>query len=135
MAREGNRSEAEWQGPPGDAGEWGVGLRVCGDRIDPVDAEWGLAGGGEFFLNGEMSDLAKMHSVLLEAVERRLEVVADHAWRDRDPAGHLEGLKAAGGRLDLLVRNLPADADPMLRHYLERQSYTKARDWLADAVG
>jgi hypothetical protein len=82
-----------------------------------------------------MSDLAAMHSVLLEAVEKRLEVVGDHAWRDRDPAGHLEGLKAAAGRLDMLVRNLPADADPMLRHYLERQSYTKARDWLAESIG
>lgn len=81
-----------------------------------------------------MSDLAAMHKALLKAVEKRLEVVADHAWRDRDPAGHLEGLKTAAGRLDQLIRNLPADADPMLRHYLERQSYTKARDWLAQAV-
>lgn len=82
-----------------------------------------------------MSDLSAMHAALLEAVDKRLDVVVDHAWRDRDPAGHLEGLKGAAGRLDMLVRNLPADADPMLRHYLERQSFTKARDWLAEVIG
>jgi hypothetical protein len=81
-----------------------------------------------------MSDLFVMHKTLLEAVNSRLDVVADHAWRDRDPVAHLEGLKAAAGRLDGLVRNLPADADPMLRHYLERQSFTKARDWLEQAL-
>jgi hypothetical protein len=82
-----------------------------------------------------MSDIVAMHAALLEALEMRLEVVADHAWRDRDPAGHLEGLKEAAGKLDLLVRNLPADPDPMLRHYLERQSYTKAVDWLKQVPG
>ena len=81
-----------------------------------------------------MSDLLTMHTTLLEAVNNRLDVVADHAWRDRDPGAHLEGLKAAARRLDALVLNLPADADPMLRHYLERQSYTKARDWLEQAL-
>ena len=81
-----------------------------------------------------MSDLLTMHKMLLRAVNDRLDLVADHAWRDRDPAAHLEGLKAAAGRLDQLVRNLPGDTDPMLRHFLEKQSYTKARDWLGEAV-
>lgn len=71
---------------------------------------------------------------LLAALNSRLSIVADHAWRDRDPAGHLEGLKAAAGRLDMLVSSLPRDLDPMLRHYLERQSFTKARDWLEEAL-
>jgi len=71
---------------------------------------------------------------LLAALNSRLSIVADHAWRDRDPAGHLEGLKAAAGRLDTLVSSLPRDLDPMLRHYLERQSFTKARDWLEEAL-
>ncbi len=76
-----------------------------------------------------------MHKTLLEAVAKRLDVVADHAWRDRDPDGHLEGLKAAARRLEGLVANLPEDTDPVLRHFLERQSYTKARDWLVEALG
>ncbi|MFM8365657.1 MAG: hypothetical protein ACKOAS_10980 [Verrucomicrobiota bacterium] len=71
---------------------------------------------------------------LLAALKERLAIVADHEWRDRDAAGHLEGLKAAAGRLDALVSNLPAGIDPTLRHYLERQSFTKARDWLVDEL-
>ena len=81
-----------------------------------------------------MGDTTAMHRSLLEALNDRLAVVADHAWRDRDPVGHLEGLKKAAGRLDSLVANLPADADPMLRHFLERQSHMKARDWLEVAT-
>jgi hypothetical protein len=33
-------------------------------------------------------------------------------------------------RLDELEHQLPADADPTLRHYLQRKSYEKARLWL-----
>jgi len=70
--------------------------------------------------------LADLH----EAVRERLAVVADHALRDADPQAHLEKLKSAASRLDELVANLPGDCDAMLRHYLERQSYVKALDWL-----
>jgi len=68
----------------------------------------------------------QLHKTLRE----RLEVVADHDLRDRDPAAHLEKLKAAAATLDALVAGLPADCDPMLRHFLERQSYPKALEWL-----
>lgn len=70
------------------------------------------------------------YSELLEAVSERLSVVSDHALRDRDPVAHLEKLKAAASKLDALVAKLPAGCDPELRHYLERQSYTKALMWL-----
>lgn len=71
-----------------------------------------------------------MYTELRAALEERLEIVADHSLRDADPAAHLEKLKQASARLDALVKELPADADPRLRHFLERQSYIKARDWL-----
>lgn len=70
-------------------------------------------------------------TALHAAVKRRLDIVADHAWRDRDSAGHLEALKAAAADLERLVRELPDDCDGELRHYLERQSYTKALAWLS----
>jgi hypothetical protein len=73
-----------------------------------------------------------MHRHLHAAVKARLDIVADHALRDRDAAAHLEALKAAATKLGSLVANLPRDTDPMLRHYLERQSYTKALAWLQD---
>jgi hypothetical protein len=80
-----------------------------------------------------MSDIASLHKSLHTAVKARLDIVADHAFRDRDAAAHLEALKAAAARLDALVSSLPANTDPTLRHYLERQSYTKALAWLEEA--
>ena len=71
-------------------------------------------------------------TALHEAVKDRLDVVADHGLRDRDPAAHLQKLMAAAGRLDELVGQLPPETDPMLRHYLERQSYVKALAWLEE---
>ena len=67
---------------------------------------------------------------LREALQRRLEVVADRALYERDPAAHLEQLQSASVAVDRLSSRLPADADPMLRHFFERQSYVKALDWL-----
>jgi len=81
-----------------------------------------------------MADNSELHKNLLTAVQARLDIVADHAFRDRDPQAHLTALKAAAATLDAEVVNLPPSADPMLRHYLERQSYTKALDWLRSAV-
>ena len=75
-----------------------------------------------------------LHKNLKEAVQARLDMVADHAFRDRDAAAHLKALQSAGSHLDSLVAQLPPDTDPTLRHYLERQSYTKALAWLQDAV-
>ena len=81
-----------------------------------------------------MADISELHKNLLTAVQARLDIVADHGFRDRDPQAHLAALKTAATTLDAEVANLPPSADPMLRHYLERQSYTKALDWLRAAV-
>jgi hypothetical protein len=80
-----------------------------------------------------MSDLESLHKSLHAAVKARLDIVADHAFRDRDAAAHLEALKSAAAQLDGLVMSLPLNTDPTLRHYLERQSYTKALAWLETA--
>jgi len=69
---------------------------------------------------------------ILATLERRLAVISDRKFYDRDPAGHLAALRQISEELDGLVASLPADTDPMLRHYLERQSYLKAIDWLRD---
>jgi hypothetical protein len=73
-----------------------------------------------------------LFSALHAAVSDRLAVVADHEFRDRDPQAHLAKLKAAAAQLDTLVQSLPGDCDPQLRHFLERQSYAKAVDWLEE---
>ena len=64
------------------------------------------------------------------ALRRRLDIVADHALRDRDPKEHLEALKAAHRELELQIASLPAGTDPRLLHFLERQSYEKALAFL-----
>lgn len=81
-----------------------------------------------------MPNLDSMHKALHTAVKTRLDIVSDHAFRDRDAAAHLDALKSAASQLDALVAKLPPDTDPTLRHYLERQSYMKAMDWLEERV-
>lgn len=72
---------------------------------------------------------------LQAALKQRLDIVADHALRDTDSEAHLALLKKASFTLDEIVRSLPSDCDPMLRHYLERQSYAKALTWLEEQEG
>ncbi len=67
------------------------------------------------------------------ALRQRVDIVADHALREHDPAAHLEAIKAAAAHLDSVVADLPPNIDPNLRHYLERQSYLKAIAWLEES--
>lgn len=73
-----------------------------------------------------MTDLQTLRS----ALRARLEVVADRALFERDPAAHLRKLVDASAAVNELAAQLPPGTDPRLRHYLERQSYVKALDWL-----
>jgi hypothetical protein len=66
---------------------------------------------------------------LLQSLVRLDEAVA--AMRTANPKPDLRPLFA---RLDDLARQLPADADPELRHFLQRKSYEKARAWLEGRV-
>ena len=70
------------------------------------------------------------YPILAEALRTRLALIANHQLRDQDPAAHLAKLKEALERIDLLVHQLPKDADPMLTHYLQRQSFSKALERL-----
>jgi hypothetical protein len=70
-------------------------------------------------------------SVLAGGLRSRLAVIADHAHRDRDAAGHLQRLIDVSERIDAMVAALPSDElDPQFRHYLERRSYDKALAWI-----
>jgi hypothetical protein len=68
---------------------------------------------------------------LASALRERLAVIADHAHRDRDQAGHLQRLIDISRRIDTLIAALPTqELDPQFRHYLEKQSYDKALAWI-----
>jgi hypothetical protein len=63
---------------------------------------------------------------LAEALQNRLEIIADRAAYTRDAAAHLESLRAASERIVSLQTQLPQPVDPQLAHYLQRCSYDKA---------
>jgi hypothetical protein len=70
------------------------------------------------------------YPTLAQTLRARLALIANHHLRDQDPDTHLAKLKEAGKQIDNLVQQLPRDADPMLVHYLQRQSFNKALEWL-----
>lgn len=71
---------------------------------------------------------------LREALQERLDVIADHELRGRDPDAHLKRLKAAALRLDAAVARVRPSCDAQLRHFLDRQSYVKALAWLDQVI-
>jgi hypothetical protein len=66
------------------------------------------------------------YRTLAAALRERLEVIADRDAYARDPAAHLERLKAASEKVNAAQLQLPPDAPPELAHYLQRCSHDKA---------
>jgi hypothetical protein len=66
------------------------------------------------------------YSELASALQERLEVISDQDLRTRDPEAQLKKLGLLSEQIDRLKEQLPADADPMLKHFLDRMSLTKA---------
>jgi hypothetical protein len=67
---------------------------------------------------------------LIPLLERRLAVIADHAWRDRDAVGHLDALRDASESLDAAHAALHGQLPARLAHFLERRSFDKALAFL-----
>jgi hypothetical protein len=67
---------------------------------------------------------------LAEALRERLDVIADRQLREQDPAAHLARLRHASDRIEQLKKSLPLNADPMLTHYLDRMSLSKALEFV-----
>ena len=71
---------------------------------------------------------------LAEALRERLAVIGDRELYARDPAAHLEKLKAASEKITALAAALPRPLSGDFAHYLQRASYAKALEWL-EATG
>jgi predicted component of type VI protein secretion system len=69
---------------------------------------------------------------LAAALRERLAVISDRQLREQDPTAHLEKLRQASERIEQLKRKLPLAADPMLTHYLDRMSLSKALEFVQD---
>ncbi len=71
---------------------------------------------------------------LVAALRERLAIIADEESR-RDPTRHTARLQEVSERIERLAAQLPADADPQLRHFLERCSYGKALELIQSSGG
>lgn len=78
-----------------------------------------------------MTDTAE----LTELLRRRVSIIADHAWRDRDGPGHLEALKAVSEAITAWTLAHRISLDPQLRHYLANSSFQKALAHVERAQG
>ncbi len=67
-----------------------------------------------------------MTAELTELLRRRIAIIADHAWRDRDAAGHLQALKDVSEEISAWTAAHRTSVDAQLRHYLGNASYQKA---------
>lgn len=72
-------------------------------------------------------------STLRALLEERLEIIADHALRDRDPEAHLARLREVSERLLAEHAKRRAELPLRLNHFLTQASYGKALDWLREA--
>jgi hypothetical protein len=66
---------------------------------------------------------------LVQALRERLGVIRDEESR-RDPAKHIDRLRAVSEKIDRLQESLPPSTEPRLKHYLDRKSYDKALEYL-----
>ena len=67
---------------------------------------------------------------LAEALRERLDVIADRQLREQNPTAQLARLRQASERIEQLKKDLPLSADPMLTHYLDRMSLSKALEFV-----
>ncbi len=76
--------------------------------------------------NLRMPDLAHLRSLL----QRRIDLIADHEFRDRDAAAHLEALKTVSEEIMAEHERLRAQLPPRLNHFLTQASFSKALEYL-----
>lgn len=70
-----------------------------------------------------------MHSMISELtalLHRRIAIIADHSWRDRDASDHLAALKEVSEEISAWALAHRTGLDARLRHYLTNASYQKA---------
>ncbi|MFN6018335.1 MAG: hypothetical protein ACK49N_12240 [Verrucomicrobiota bacterium] len=75
-----------------------------------------------------------MHQALIDLLKRRESVIADHPWRDRDPAGHLDALREVSEAITAWHQANQYNIDSQLRHYLQKSSFAKALAHLESAT-
>ena len=72
---------------------------------------------------------------LADLLRRRESIIADHSWRDRDPADHLAALRQVSGEISAWATEHDAGIDARLRHFLSNASFAKALAYLEEHSG
>jgi hypothetical protein len=75
-----------------------------------------------------MSDLTAL-------LHRRIAIIADHPWRDRDADDHLKALREVSEEISAWAHAHRTELDARLRHYLANASYQKALAHLEALAG
>lgn len=68
---------------------------------------------------------------LRDLLRQRLDLIADHAFRDRDPAAHLAELQRLSEALQAEHQRLKPILPAQLNHFLTQSSLVKAYDFLS----
>ena len=71
---------------------------------------------------------------LAQIIEKRLEVIADHESRDRDPEAHLAKLVEVSDAITTWHQEHRHEIDGNLEHFLSGASFQKALDYLQTGV-
>ncbi len=75
-----------------------------------------------------MQTINRSYEDLRQALRKRLEIIADTAFRDRDPHAHLAALREVSTQIENSVEQLEPPPATDLRHYLHIRSFNKALD-------
>lgn len=70
------------------------------------------------------------HPELVSLLQRRLKTIADHNWRERDPAAHLDALKSVSEEITRWHQAHQSQLGARLNHFLSGCSYDKALAFL-----
>jgi hypothetical protein len=73
------------------------------------------------------------YSHLRDLLQHRLDLIADHTFRDRDAAAHLAALQKVSEDLVAEHQKLRDGLPPRLNHFLTQASYSKALEYLTQA--
>ncbi|MEP4076497.1 hypothetical protein [Haloferula sp.] len=71
-----------------------------------------------------------LYADLATLLKHRIDVIGDHAFRDRDSDGHLEALKKVSGQISQWHQSHHSELHPRLEHFLTGCSYDKALRFL-----
>ncbi len=71
---------------------------------------------------------------LASLLRRRVEIIGDLEWRDRDATGHLTALSIISQEITGWGEAHKDGIDPHLRHFLKNASFQKALDYVEGQV-